>query len=783
MNPRNQTVRRMLLSLSVLGAITLAPLAAHAKDDGVRTRRFALMAGFNDGGSARPKLQYAVSDAQAMTRVLKTLGGVMPGDLLVVQDTTSASLLAALDQLSRMVAGGYVAGVRREVVFYYSGHSDEQGLLIAGDRISYDDLRRRIQSIPAEVRLAILDSCASGAFTRHKGGVRRPPFLLDATANTKGHAFLTSSALNEVAQESSRIGASFFTHYLVSGLRGAADANRDRRVTLQEAYQFASAETLAHTEKTRGGPQHASYEFDLVGTSDLVVTDVRSTQATLGLGADLSGRIGVRDGAGNMVVELRKASGAKIELGLEAGSYVVTMEGATTTFEAEVTLALGQHVELARLAFHPGRPLEVATARGEASVKPEAQPVAPSEPPMRKTSIRLGLFPVSGDGELDVSGFSFGFVADRVGKLSGGLQLSLAANIIGREMSGAQITVGGNILRGPGSGTQLSVGFNTATDWFKGAQITVGANTVNSWFSGAQTAVGANIVGGDVHGAQVAVGANIAGGRLAGAQVGVGANVAREDSDGWQVAAGANVAARDLQGTQIAAGVNYASTITGTQIAPINIAGSAHGLQVGVVNLAKHGSGLAVGVLNIAEKHDGEVIGVLNLIGNGIHSVAVYATESMLGNLALKLGGRHLYTAFQFAFQPGDVLEAGSERYKYSSRRYGFGLAVGWRQPMVLSRFRYLEIEGSSLNIRNDFSSNGYGFNSDENLPMLTSLRVQTGIEIAAGLHALVGVSYNVAIGWGGRDLNLAPSFLQSTHTSGQTTVRGYPGLVAGLQY
>ena len=186
MNPRNHSVRRLLLSLSVLGAITLAPLSAQAKDDGVRTRRFALMVGFNDGGPTRTKLQYAVSDAQAMTRVLKTLGGVMPEDLLVVQDANSASLLAALDRLSRMVAGGYVAGVRREVVFYYSGHSDEQGLLIAGDRISYDDLRRRIQSIPAEVRLTILDSCASGAFTRHKGGVRRPPFLMDASANTRG---------------------------------------------------------------------------------------------------------------------------------------------------------------------------------------------------------------------------------------------------------------------------------------------------------------------------------------------------------------------------------------------------------------------------------------------------------------------------------------------------------------------------------------------------------------------------------------------------------------------
>jgi hypothetical protein len=671
-----------------------------------------------------------------------------------------------------------------------------QGLLIAGERISYDDLRQRIQGIPAEVRLAILDSCASGAFTRHKGGVRRPPFLMDASANTRGHAFLTSSAINEVAQESSRIGASFFTHYLVSGLRGAADANRDRRVTLQEAYQFASAETLAHTEKTRGGPQHAAYEFDLVGTSDLVVTDVRSTQATLGLGADLSGRIGVRDSAGKLVVELRKASGASIELGLEAGTYLVTVEGGATSFETEVTLALGQHVDLARQAFHPGRPLEIATARGDA--KTEVQPAAaPSAPPMRSTWIHLGLFPMSGDGDLDVHGFSFGSVADRVGKLSSGLQLSLAANLIDREMAGAQLTVGANILRGPGSGAQLSVGANIATDWYKGAQMSVGANTVNAWFSGLQTTVGANIVGSDVHGVQMAVGANVAGGRLSGAQLGVGANVVSDDSNGWQVASGANVAAHGLRGAQIAAGINYAGAISGAQIAPINTAGKVDGLQlgvinvvgegaggqVGVLNLAKHSRGFTFGVLNIAGKHDGEAFGLVNLIGDGIHSVALYATESMLGNLSLKLGSRHLYTAFEFALQPGDALDTSAERFTYSSRRYGFGMALGWRQPLVFSKFRYVEVEAGTLSIRNHFSSSGYGFSSDGHHPLLASLRVQTGIEIGYGLNALVGLSYHVAIAWSGRDLNLAPNFLQTSQRSGQTTVHEYPGLLAGIQY
>jgi len=48
---------------------------------------------------------------------------------------------------------------------------------------------------------------------------------------------------------------------------------------------------------------------------------------------------------------------------------------------------------------------------------------------MRSTSVHLGLIPMGGDGEVDVSGLSFGFIGDRVGRLSSGLQLSLATNI------------------------------------------------------------------------------------------------------------------------------------------------------------------------------------------------------------------------------------------------------------------------------------------------------------------------------------------------------------------
>src|SRR4029079_8482445 len=128
----------------------------------------------------------------------------------------------------------------------------------------------------------------------------------DESSDMRGHAFLTSSAETEAAQESDRIRASYFTHYLISGFRGAADLSGAGKVTLNEAYQFAFNETLGRTVDTRGGAQHPSYDINLTGTAAVVMTDARKQPATLVLGEDLDGRFFIRNAAQELVVELYK---------------------------------------------------------------------------------------------------------------------------------------------------------------------------------------------------------------------------------------------------------------------------------------------------------------------------------------------------------------------------------------------------------------------------------------------------------------------------------------------
>lgn len=261
-----------------------------------------------------------------MPRVLEQLGGVIAEDRVLLDTPDRAALSDGFSRLAAKIPGAKRGAGRIEVIVYYSGHSDEAGLLLGRERFSYAEMRQAIEGLDAQVRIAIVDSCSSGALVRLKGDRRVAPFLVDASTALRGHAFLTASSADEAAQESDRIQGSFFTYALVTGLRGAADASRDGKVTLSEAYQYAFAETLARTEVSRAGPQHPTYDIQLVGSGDLVMTDLRGTSAGVVLAEELEGRIYLRDASGQLVAALRKAKGVPLELGLEPGRYEVTLE-------------------------------------------------------------------------------------------------------------------------------------------------------------------------------------------------------------------------------------------------------------------------------------------------------------------------------------------------------------------------------------------------------------------------------------------------------------------------
>ncbi|MGM0558789.1 MAG: caspase family protein [Myxococcota bacterium] len=330
-------LKRLAICILLLNvAMVWLPAHASAEEDG-EVQRFALVIGANDGGDSRARLRHAVTDARNFARVLEELGGVQPDRMNVVEQPSPAGLEAHLDKVAEKLTAAQEESRRVEFVLYYSGHSDREGLLLGSGKVSYAKLRLSLDALPADVRLVVLDSCASGEVTRTKGGERRKPFLIDESSDVRGVAILASSSADESAQESDAIGASFFTHYLVSGLRGAADVNQDNLVTLNEAYQFTFRETLARTQTTKAGAQHAEYNMDLSGRGDLVLTDLRETAATLVFDTELAGRFYVKAVGRNLAVEVEKSRGEPLTIALPPGRYLVLRKhGAYSAAEASV---------------------------------------------------------------------------------------------------------------------------------------------------------------------------------------------------------------------------------------------------------------------------------------------------------------------------------------------------------------------------------------------------------------------------------------------------------------
>ena len=284
--------------------------------------RFAILVGNNDGHSGDPQLRFAETDTSRLAELLGRLGGFATGGTIILLGRTTDELRRSIAEVGdrlRSTPGEHL------VLLYYSGHADAQALHMGSSTFPLTELREAVNALPAVTRVLILDACQAGVLTRPKGGQPGPRFDIELGAGeaTKGLAILAAGSGSELAQESDQLRASVFTHYLVVGLSGLADRNRDGNVSLTEAFDYTADHTLAATLGTSTGPQHPTFRLDLAGRDDLVLTRPALSGTGYGhLRLDVPGWYFVRRGDGTIAAEL--VSRGDETLALEPGPYEVT---------------------------------------------------------------------------------------------------------------------------------------------------------------------------------------------------------------------------------------------------------------------------------------------------------------------------------------------------------------------------------------------------------------------------------------------------------------------------
>lgn len=324
-------------------------------------RRFAVLVGNNNGASVELPLRYAESDAERMAAVLRELGGVQPADLVVLtgesEDTVRRTLITTNARISEAQS---VPGTEVMLLVYYSGHADSDALHLGMSNFSLTELSELVRGSPAKVRLLIVDACRSGSLTRVKGGRAVPGFDIAEQESLRGEgmALLTASAAGEDAQESDAIGGSFFTHALVSGLRGAADRNGDGVVALDEIYTYAYGATLRATSVAASGSQHPTFHFDVRGFGSLPLAQLSvagPNRAWLRVPDGLQVLVLKGDERGEVIAEVGPHDGAR-RLSLRAGRYFLRAREQDHLLEGTVELAAGaerqvEASELTRYAY------------------------------------------------------------------------------------------------------------------------------------------------------------------------------------------------------------------------------------------------------------------------------------------------------------------------------------------------------------------------------------------------------------------------------------------------
>lgn len=300
----------------------------YAQSASAAVTRVALVIGNDRGLPDQAELAYAERDAERMYQVLRDLGGFAPANMVLLQGSQAASVEATLVTLNERIRGILEAPAAQVLLFvYYSGHSDGEALNLNGTRLDIVRFAQLVRGSAATFRVLVVDACRSGALTRRKGGRIAEPFPIETESSLPGQgmAFLTASAAHEDAQESDAIGGSFFTHALVSGLLGAADANGDGAVGLEEAYDYSYDATLRATSRSLAGVQHPTFRYDLRGQGRLVLTrpsEIGPGRAQIELPPGQSFLITRDDARGVVVGEVGAQDKARV-INVREGRYFV----------------------------------------------------------------------------------------------------------------------------------------------------------------------------------------------------------------------------------------------------------------------------------------------------------------------------------------------------------------------------------------------------------------------------------------------------------------------------
>jgi TPR repeat protein len=265
------------VTVSTRGGTSAPPVTA-------KREQWALVVGISKYGPGVEGLRFARKDAESFYNFLRSpKGGSFPDShilLLVDEQATSVRLRggvrdflgqAGTDDLVEIFFAGHGAPDPRHPNALYLLTYDTSPDHLGQTAFDMDEIRSALErTISAERVIVYVDACHSEGIS--SPGTRDPAnqrelmtrYLTTLAQSAPGVALFSSTQTNELSQESDEWGGGHgvFTYYLVQGLQGAADHDKDGIVTLQELADYVTDNVRAATKNTQHPRLKPSQNWD-----------------------------------------------------------------------------------------------------------------------------------------------------------------------------------------------------------------------------------------------------------------------------------------------------------------------------------------------------------------------------------------------------------------------------------------------------------------------------------------------------------------------------------------
>ena len=204
-------------------------------------------------------LTASVDDAERMYRFF--LNYADGGQLVLIKDkeATKQKILYSMDTLFKKAKADDL------VVFYFSGHG-APGMFcphnVCGGNMGlwHTEIKSLFKRCKANTKLCIADACFAGSIKGRASSSQQASAASTSTSSGSNVVVFMSSRDNEVSIENPNQYTGVFTKYLLQGLKGSADNNKDGSVNAYELYAYVRRNVRQSTNGKQTPVMFGSYK-------------------------------------------------------------------------------------------------------------------------------------------------------------------------------------------------------------------------------------------------------------------------------------------------------------------------------------------------------------------------------------------------------------------------------------------------------------------------------------------------------------------------------------------